>query len=1459
MAIYQVAVPSGKLYIQASSAVEANQIAKTTSGYTSGIYIQKIVNSIPTGYTLTTSLTTPFPSEPTNFPSMAEPTLGSRKMTSQGEMIMTPSGWQTLTSSLDRLYPPPVATGTKIMTPEGEKIMTSEGYKTLTSELEQKYPSLVPIGTKIMTSEGEKVMTFEGYKPITSEPTWVSPPKPIPAGSEPTGVTIRVTIPMTQGELDQIAQAKAEGLCVGAMQSYYTVKTYKATLRDGGRIYVEALDEDSAKKKAIEGGYKVAWVTWSPSYEEGEVKPKAEVPSVKLQSITVGVYKVTDPAGGSVELYANSEADAKTLAIRQGFRSDIPLTVEKVKDKTITLDEAYEILEEAQRKSDLDYAWALKVLGGVFGPDYQMPTDYVPVVTGTHEGGLDFMYVPPPLIEVVTASGLSWKDYFALPRTELAGGDSIPTVSLKDKNGNILMLGWEDIPSQYQDIGQSQGYEAMVGTMMSDYENAGQRLQQAGFVTEEDFTIPELAKFTRENPDGVKTLQSCGFSDDVIDLVEQFNDEASRVVGNIDAGLKNNTLGVGEKQALSRAFDSANYGMSVSALHDAGVFTDEQYEMMKNRFGEAQLNASASTFEAGLVSEFLASVWKNIDPDMKITIAFAYDQDYTKGNSFSSVVKGLEYEMQKGPWQMLVTAIPATILGPFAKEAVIEEGRKVLNKEYDTALTTLKPYVESKVDVLTTMATDASQLAIGLGTKVGETPKFTSPRTFNQFDVDTISKKFDSDPTWGNKVLGETGYESKEELLGALDYYNHAVQVSSKEWAIAGIVGALSVLPLVGGATAGATTRIVTSALGNALPVTLGALTLPDTIKAVKDPDAPTWMKGMAVGATALMFSPLLGPAIRSIQFMRVATRNDYVPMRSLAIERFTTRVGPFTDKQIARMVEAGLTTSDILGWGTKITKQLMAGAKAAYVEGPGFRIKVSNVQYQRMVGNAVFHSTPDGTLIVRGFESTPVIKELYTAGKVAIDPLERAYVTGMRGNKPAIIEIRGESEVFAQLFPQKKLLAGGKIIEPEFVIPALDQLAGLGYRLELIPGSAGRGVTFDATLGKVDIYRFTVAKVVDNPTGLIRVRLGETGDGGVVAFGDFHGTSNYLNIFEALNDAFSEPLIAGDPNNPATWTWIASKNKGRSVVFMGDLIDRGPAYQVLRETFNRLSDQAIRVGDDVVRLLGNHELAYISGDVIKGGIKGFPEIIPDNIRAQIKADILSDIQKGYVKSAYNKEGKLFTHAGISKGVYENLVGKPPEYIAQYLQNQLSKNVKSGDFSSNIYAKGRVERASSLSTNERAQGGHLWLRPQETKAGQLDWGFTQVVGHNPGWEVRGIWGPNFIETDVGTLVSGKVGKFVDTPYMTVRQARILIEKLPGSPPEITGKIQVKLTMSAMRDTIADFFLGWDGRTQAIMRIKENAQFVKAYIKEIDLEIAIRRAAGDTEGIKLLQRMKVEIT
>jgi hypothetical protein len=73
--------------------------------------------------------------------------------------------------------------------------------------------------------------------------------------------------------------------------------------------------------------------------------------------------------------------------------------------------------------------------------------------------------------------------------------------------------------------------------------------------------------------------------------------------------------------------------------------------------------------------------------------------------------------------------------------------------------------------------------------------------------------------------------------------------------------------------------------------------------------------------------------------------------------------------------------------------------------------------------------------------------------------------------------------------------------------------------------------------------------------------------------------------------------------------------------------------------------------------------LAYLSDDAIKG------IVYTDKARVAIKNAILEDIASGKIKAAVGADGKLFTHAGVSKGVFPELSMTKLETLNKYLKS----------------------------------------------------------------------------------------------------------------------------------------------------------------------------------------------
>ena len=783
---------------------------------------------------------------------------------------------------------------------------------------------------------------------------------------------------------------------------------------------------------------------------------------------------------------------------------------------------------------------------------------------------------------------------------------------------------------QYPEAGTSPG-KARLPKAIEDqrvrYETqvaALNRLQSAGFVDKlpegrpymksadtpplKEYTIPAMAEFARKNPDGMKILRDAGFDDKVLADVSEWNKATGQVARYLDKGVQPTGAGLsrglglssGEISALGRALDNLNIKP-----------------------------VSGSYVEA----------YRQLNDDQKRAVAVLFDKDWTKGNAFSALAADIEHISGKGLVAQLLTAPIQPITTPIGKQLTLPEAKAQLSRDYAPVLSALKDYVKAD------------------GT----------------FDIKKYEQAVKSNPNIATQARIATGYTDTDAVKNSMEYYNYATQVTPKEWVTAGLVGVLDVMMLGGGgalASLGVGGRIAGQALSFGTPVALGVLQAPDVVRMISSPAYGTGEKIVAGLGEAAMFFPLAGMAIRGTQFLRTISRPDYVPARSLIVEASTPRA-VFSPNQIAKLSKAGAMQADFIQLSSEIEKAMTAGKKSVTVNFKGIPVRVKNVTYQVATGGgARFTGVPDISLFTRG-EGTPIplIKEFYNSYKTALEPIRRSYNEGQLATKPGIVEVRISDSTLAEtLMAQRrggwKTAKGGYELELEGVMPSLNELRGRGYDLVPIPGKAGRGVTFDAELGLIEIRRFTLAKVVDNPTGLIRVKVGGKGDGGVVGVGDLHATTKFQSVFDDINSSFADPIIKGNPSKPSTWSWNPSTSKGRTVVVLGDSIDRGTAYNTWRTTLNRLSEEAARVGDKVERVLGNHELAYLSGDNIKG-----TPITPDKVRASIRRGIIEDIQAGRVKAAVGADGKLFTHAGVSKGVFPELSASRLEAMNKYLKS----------------------------------------------------------------------------------------------------------------------------------------------------------------------------------------------
>lgn len=237
------------------------------------------------------------------------------------------------------------------------------------------------------------------------------------------------------------------------------------------------------------------------------------------------------------------------------------------------------------------------------------------------------------------------------------------------------------------------------------------------------------------------------------------------------------------------------------------------------------------------------------------------------------------------------------------------------------------------------------------------------------------------------------------------------------------------------------------------------------------------------------------------------------------------------------------------------------------------------------------------------------------------------------------------------------------------------------------------------------------------------------------VALGDLHGS---LEAFRTI--LTRAELIEGD-------SWRA----GRTIlVQLGDVIDRGPDSVETYEFLAALQGRARKGKGEVVRLLGNHEVALLEGLY---DFTNVPE--PEALARRIGEDVLA----GKVNAAFAHGGWLFTHAGIGYPLLQRIRGemrasgdRPERFtlkrLATYLNAKLQKAVREEDYSDRIFAVGEARGG------DEATGGIFWADyDEELHAPSRAPRFHQVFGHTP----EGYSGARFRRTSDGRRINIDIG------------------------------------------------------------------------------------------------------
>lgn len=194
--------------------------------------------------------------------------------------------------------------------------------------------------------------------------------------------------------------------------------------------------------------------------------------------------------------------------------------------------------------------------------------------------------------------------------------------------------------------------------------------------------------------------------------------------------------------------------------------------------------------------------------------------------------------------------------------------------------------------------------------------------------------------------------------------------------------------------------------------------------------------------------------------------------------------------------------------------------------------------------------------------------------------------------------------------------------------------------------------------------------------------------------------------------------IVIGDVHGLAYWKEIVNKNPSCRSVFLGDYLDpyENIPAQKLIDNLNEIIRLKEERPDDVILLLGNHDLHYFTTDIDQG------TRFNSSIAKEVSILFLENIE--LFQYAFQEENYIFTHAGISeKWFLYDFKGDTKKNIAEQLNDPLQEQIPA-------LCRCGEERGGE----QGATGGIFWADIRELY-NPLP-GFTQIVGHN---RVRDIY------------------------------------------------------------------------------------------------------------------------
>ena len=188
--------------------------------------------------------------------------------------------------------------------------------------------------------------------------------------------------------------------------------------------------------------------------------------------------------------------------------------------------------------------------------------------------------------------------------------------------------------------------------------------------------------------------------------------------------------------------------------------------------------------------------------------------------------------------------------------------------------------------------------------------------------------------------------------------------------------------------------------------------------------------------------------------------------------------------------------------------------------------------------------------------------------------------------------------------------------------------------------------------------------------------------------------------------------IVIGDVHGLRAWEAVVEKHPGCRYVFLGDYNDpygHGISNEEVLDNFKRLIDFKTANQEDVVLLLGNHDVHYCTEEAVIG--------TRYNIELGVDLMMLYEEFNDCFQNAYQDGDLLFTHAGVTEEWFMNDFGAS-------IREEAAWQLNHPDVLQNQY----LHHCSHKRGGQYPYGGIFWADKTEFEHPLR--GYVQIAGHN---------------------------------------------------------------------------------------------------------------------------------